>query len=217
MQVLESLFNRSMQQPEWFKGRGSRRLQKLAYLWSKHQDGAIDLIMYGRKYGSYPFTNKESIIINTAQAGTNEQVLVNASGAPTSGGFQLQWTNPDMGMTCVTQELAWNATAATVQTAINTLPNFTGTCTVTGGPIGTGFTVTFSGGGYQNRPLNNDGFCLRVRDEYKRRGLEEICSWRKGAMVQEGYILPKNRSLSRERPIVSFAGFGGGRLGGWVA
>lgn len=162
MQVVESLYNRSVQQSQWFKGRASRRNQKLAYLWAKHADGARDLIMYGRKYGSYPFTNKESIIINTAQAGTNEQVQINASGAPTSGGFQLQWTNPDMGMTCVTQELAYNATAATVQTAINTLPNFTGTCTVTGGPIGTGFTVTFSGGGYQNRSLNNEGFCLSV-------------------------------------------------------
>jgi hypothetical protein len=118
--------------------------------------------MYRSKYGSYPFTNKESIVINTAQAGTNEQVLVNASGAPTSGGLQLPWTNPDMGMTCVTQELAYNATAETVQTAINTLPSFTGSCVVTGGPIETGFTVTFSGGGYQNRPLKNEGFCLSV-------------------------------------------------------
>jgi len=65
-------------------------------------------------------------------------------------------------MSATTQTLAWNATAATVQTAINNLPNFTGTCTVTGTGIGTGFTVTFSGGGYQNRPLNSEGFTLTV-------------------------------------------------------
>jgi len=162
MQVIESEYNREWQQTKWFKGRANRRNQKVAYLWSKHEDGAIDLIMYGRKYGSYTFTNKESLVLITGPAGTNEQVLINASSAPTSGFFQLQWTNPDMGMTCVTQTLAYNATAATVQTALNTLPNFTGTCTVTGTNIGTGFTVTFSGGGYQNRSLNSEGFCLSV-------------------------------------------------------
>jgi len=160
--VTTSEFNRTVQQMDWFKGRASVRNQKIAYLWSKHKDGAIDLIMFGRKYGSYPFNNKQSVVLTMAGAGTNEQVLINATSAPTSGFFQLQWTNPDMGMTYVTQTLAYNATAATVETAINDMPNFTGTCTVTGTDISTGFTVTFDGGGYQNRVLNNNGFCLSI-------------------------------------------------------
>ena len=35
--------------------------------------------------------------------------------------------------------------------------------------------------------------------------------------MQRGYILPKNSDLNRTRPIVSFAAYGGKRLGGYVA
>lgn len=160
MQVIEADFNRFILQPKYFKGRSSRRTKKYAFVWSKNMEGAQSLIMDGAKYGSYPFTNKESLIINTASAGTNEVVTLTPSSAPASGTFQLAWTNPDMG-TIVSAPIAYNATAATIQSTINNLLNFTGTCTVTG-TMATSVVVTFTGGGYQNRPLNADGFCLYV-------------------------------------------------------
>jgi hypothetical protein len=160
MNVIEELYNRAIQQPKWVSGRSSRRTKKYIYCWAKNNDGVKSLIQKGQKYGSYPFTNKESIIITTAQAGTNEVVTLTPSSAPTSGTFQLLWTNPDMG-DCITAPIAYNATAATIQSAINNLLNFTGSCTVTG-TMATSVVVTFTGGGYQNRSMNSDGFCLEV-------------------------------------------------------
>jgi len=160
MQVIESDFNRFVMQPQYFEGKASRRTKKYAYVWSKNSTGAMELLLKGTKYGSYPFTNKESLIINTAPAGTNEVVTITPSSAPASGTFQLCWTNPEMS-TVISAPIAFNATAATIQSTINNLLNFTGSCTVTG-TMATSVVVTFNGGGYQNRPLNADGFCLSV-------------------------------------------------------
>jgi hypothetical protein len=144
----------------YFEGRASRRIRKYSYVWTKNQKGAQELIQKGAKYGSYPFTNKESLWLVTNPAGTNEVVTLTPTVAPTAGTFQLQWTNPDEG-TVVSAPIAFNATAATIQSTINNLLNFTGTCTVTG-TMATSVVVTFTGGGYQSRNLNADGYCLSV-------------------------------------------------------
>jgi hypothetical protein len=160
MSYIDDAWNRCVMQPQYFKGRASRRTKKYAYLFSKNIMGAQQLIQDGVKYGSYPFTNKESIWINTALAGTNEVVTITPSSAPTAGTFQLQWTNPDCG-TMISAPLAYNATAATIQAALLTMLNFTGAATVTG-TMATAVVVTFNGYGYENRPLFADGFCLSV-------------------------------------------------------
>ncbi len=160
MNVIEEQFNRLYMQKDYFKGRASRRTKKYAYVWSNKVTGAQDLIANGTKYGAYPFTNKETLNITTAPAGTNEVLTFTPSSAPVSGTFQIMWTNPDIGA-MTTPAIAYNATAATIQAAINTLINFTGTCTVTG-TMATAVVVTFTGAGYQNRPMAADGFTMSI-------------------------------------------------------
>jgi hypothetical protein len=74
-------------------------------------------------------------------AGTNEAQTVTVSGDPTGGSFTLTFNGQ------TTAAIAYNATAAAVQAALEALPNVgTGGVTVTGGPLpGAAVTVTFTG------------------------------------------------------------------------
>jgi hypothetical protein len=72
-------------------------------------------------------------------AGTNEVQTVTITGAPTGGTFVLTYGN------VATTDIAYNAAAATVQTAIQALPGIgAGNATVTGAAGGP-YTVTFTG------------------------------------------------------------------------
>lgn len=72
---------------------------------------------------------------------TNEVQTVTITGTPTGGTFTLTFTGQ------TTSAIAYNATAATVQSALEALSNVNpGDVTVTGGPgPGTAFTATFGG------------------------------------------------------------------------
>jgi hypothetical protein len=76
-----------------------------------------------------------------AGAGTNEVQKVTITGSPTGGSFTLTFSGQ------TTSAIAYNATAATVQTALQALSSIgSGNATVTGGPgPGTAWTVTFVG------------------------------------------------------------------------
>jgi hypothetical protein len=160
--VTDDIFNRLIQQPKFFRGRASRRIRKYAWIWTKDQEGAQRLIKEGTPYPGYPMTTKEYIQFTTPVAGTNEVVTLTPSTAPSSGTFQILFTNPDVG-DAITQPIAYNATAATIQSAINNLINFSGSCTVTGTMAST-VVITFTGGGYQNRTMDADGFSISVLD-----------------------------------------------------
>jgi hypothetical protein len=84
----------------------------------------------------------------TPYSAANEVQLVTISGSPTSGTFLLGWGN------AATSPIAYNATSATVQTALRALVsmpltaagiNDVQTVTITGGPTGGTFTLTFGG------------------------------------------------------------------------
>lgn len=76
-----------------------------------------------------------------AGGGVTEAQRVTITGAPTGGTIQLTFNGQQTGT------IAWNATAATVQTALQALSTIgAGNVTVTGGPgPGTAWTITFTG------------------------------------------------------------------------
>ncbi|MGQ0774548.1 MAG: phage tail tube protein [Pseudonocardiales bacterium] len=78
---------------------------------------------------------------NLTTGGTSEVQTITVTGVPTGGTFTLTLSGQ------TTAPIAYNATAATVQTAIAALANVgTGKVTCTGGPLpGTAVTATFSG------------------------------------------------------------------------
>ena len=152
----EDYWNRYMTQRECFDGTASRRIKKYAWVFPKKKDAAMELIREGVSYPGYAFTNKENMYVTMASAGTNEIVTITPSSAPTSGTYQIGFSNPDVGIMW-TAPLAFNATASTIQSAINNLLNFGGVCTVAG-TMATAITITYTGGGYETRPMAADGY-----------------------------------------------------------
>jgi uncharacterized phage protein gp47/JayE len=89
----------------------------------------------------YPQGNSQSIFTTNSDvtliAGTNEVQHITFSAVPTSGSWFLQFNNQ------VTASLAFNITAAALQTALNLLTELVGV-TVTG-DFTAGFTITYAG------------------------------------------------------------------------
>jgi hypothetical protein len=81
-------------------------------------------------------------------AGTDEVQTITITGTPTGGSFRLRYGG------FVSAEIAYNAAAAAIDTAIEALPGFgSGAVTCAGGALpGTPVTVTFSGPGHARRP-----------------------------------------------------------------
>ena len=71
--------------------------------------------------------------------GTNEQQSVTITGSPTGGTFTLTWSGQ------TTSAIAYNATAATVQTALEALSNIGVGDVSVSGSAGGPYTVTFTG------------------------------------------------------------------------
>ena len=84
---------------------------------------------------------------------TNPIITITPSGTGASGYFSLEFTSPITRRTCQTAILAYNATAANIQSALYALPNWddsnTNTVTVSG-PLTAAATFTFSGSQYGN-------------------------------------------------------------------
>jgi hypothetical protein len=79
--------------------------------------------------------------------GTNEVQRLTLTGSPTGGTFRLQVAGG------VTQPIAYNASAATIQAALRAVPTVgSAGVTCTGGPLNSGFVVVTFGGklGRQN-------------------------------------------------------------------
>ena len=94
---------------------------------------------------SYP----KGTILVMAGANTNDVQVITIGGSPTGGTFTITGTHA--GITQVTSALAYNATAATVQTALQALSIFGPNVTVSGSAGGP-YTITFSGG-LANTPM----------------------------------------------------------------
>lgn len=159
-QFIDGDMNRWCQLPEWFHGTWQEIRNYYGFVFGKDKNTAIDFFRSGKKNGARAFNNNESLIINTAPAATNEIVTATISaGTAASGSFQLTWTTPHS-QSWTTAPIAFNATGAQIEAAIEALPNFEGTVTVSGA-ITTSPTFTFSGA-YGGKVLYNEGYVLSL-------------------------------------------------------
>jgi hypothetical protein len=82
--------------------------------------------------------------VTVAATMVNDVQTVSFGGTVTGGTFTLTFT-PPVGSPQTTAAIAWNATAAAVQAALQTLTGIGANCTVTGGPGPASYVVTFNG------------------------------------------------------------------------
>lgn len=107
-----------------------------------------------------PVTLKDGVYVKGTLLGRStatavaEVQTITITGTPTGGSFTISFTNPWTGRVETTAAIAYNATAATVQTALLALDSFeSGDLACTGGAFpGTAVVVTF-GGRYAQRDV----------------------------------------------------------------
>lgn len=104
------------------------------------------------KDGTYA---KGTLLGKTAAAGVDEVQTITITGTPTGGSLTISFTNPYTGVVETTAAIAYNATAAAVQSALLALDAFeSGDVVCSGGAWpGTAVVVTF-GGRYADRPVS---------------------------------------------------------------
>lgn len=156
-------FGRWCHTPRWSLGTWMQDRRINLWNFSSKNSGIVEFLTMGRKSGAYGFSGNESLVINTCAAGTSE-VLTLATGdatAPTGGSYQISFMD-EWGYEHYTNPIAFNASAATIKAAIELLPNFEGTVTVSAALSATGsITVTY-GGVYANRAMKGRGYYLQV-------------------------------------------------------
>lgn len=165
-QYIDEKYNRNVQQQNWNLGSASAYRYNYMYVFGANNSGWMSVLLNGVKYGAYPFTTNETLQIITAKAGASETYTLTYSQplgggvtvTPSSGTFELVWHTPIDGSQR-TLPIAYNASAAVVQAALDALVNFQGTVTVT--TITNGWQFVMSGP-YGNRVLYNDGYQLEV-------------------------------------------------------
>lgn len=160
-QFIDDIYNRQIQQADWCLGRASAHHFVYVFVWSAAKTGLLSVLLHGVKYGAFPFTTNETLQVNTAVAGTNEVLSLqyNHPADITQGTFIIAWSTPQGG-TQYTAPITFNATALQVQTAIQLLNNFRGTCTVTGNQAAN-WVITFTGH-YATRPMSAAGYQMCV-------------------------------------------------------
>lgn len=156
-------FGRWGHAPRWSLGSWMQDRRINIWNFSSKNSGILEFLTMGRKSGAYGFSGNESLVINTPGAGTSE-IWTLATGdatAPTGGSYQLQWVD-EWGYSETTTPLAYNASASAIKAALELLPNFEGTVTVSAALSATGsLTITF-GGVYANRPMRGRNYYLNV-------------------------------------------------------
>jgi hypothetical protein len=126
--VTNGNFSRYQQSSAWSLGRSSYWLRYYQRLFANSDHGLITFLSNGQKDGSYQFTGNEKVNIFIGAPGVSEVVTVTASGVLTGGNYIIGWS--DETETCFTSTLAYNTTPAQIAAAIQALPNFSGTITV---------------------------------------------------------------------------------------
>lgn len=98
---------------------------------------------------------KGTLLGKTTAAGVDEVQTLSITGTPTGGSFTISFTNPYTGVVETTAAIAYNASAAAVQSALLALDAFeSGDVVATGGALpGTPVVLTF-GGRYADRPVS---------------------------------------------------------------
>ena len=155
--------NRWAQLPQWCMGTWMQDRRFYGWNFASKDSALPEFLATGRKNGAYGFSGNEQLQLTTAVAGTSEVMTMTTSDttAATGGTYALVWTD-EYGISQTTTPLAYNASAATIQSALQALPNFEGTVTVNQA-FSAGGSVTFTfGGNYANRPLYARGFTLNA-------------------------------------------------------
>lgn len=112
---------------------------------NEFHEGSVD--MYYKGYF------KLSEITGNIGGGTNA-VQIATEGAGINGGtFTIEVTDPVSGVSQTTAALAYNASAATIQAALEALPNVETNDIIVSGSAAGPYTFTFSGGHYAGRPV----------------------------------------------------------------
>ena len=109
---------------------------------------------FGRMEGAiYENSYNQVGIQSSPDAFSAPVITITPSGTAASGYFNLEFTSPVTRRTCSTSMLAYNSTAAQIQSALYALPNWddsnTNTITVSG-PLTAAATFTFGGAQYAN-------------------------------------------------------------------
>lgn len=158
-QLETSIVNQFIHMPQTWTGLSQNYHYIYGWNFSGTPVGPMAFITNGCKFGQYPFTTNEKFVLNTFTTGTDEVMRATASGTAASGQYEIWWVTSDG--TNVTAPLAYNASAATIKAAIEDLPLFQGTVTVSGALTGATTDFTF-GGAYTNMPLSVLGYNLKV-------------------------------------------------------
>jgi hypothetical protein len=157
-QVVDDEFIRHQRCIKQYLGRFFADRHVYPFIFSESDRAFLSLVNVGLKSGAYPFTTNEKLVFTTAPAGTNEVVTITPAAAATAGSFQILFSTPHG--SALTPPLAFNATAATIKNAIESLDLFQGTVTVSAPFNTTGPKTITYGGGYAQRPMQRRGFSL---------------------------------------------------------
>lgn len=172
-QFIDDIYNRQVQQMEWCLGTASAHHYKYIYVWASSKQGFLSMLLNGVKYGAYPFSTNEQLVVTMDTAGTNEEVTITATNAGTIAGGEMSiaWSTPD-GSTQYCVPFGYGASTAQIKAAIENMTNFRGTVNVTGSAQ-TAYVIEFTGH-YGNRPLYDQGYCMQVMS----------CSFNTGGSIQ---------------------------------
>lgn len=162
-QVVTENQNRWAQLPQWALGTWMQDRRYYGWNFASKDSSLPEFLATGRKNGAYGFSGNEQIQLTTTVAGTNEVMTMTTSDttAATGGTFSLVWTD-EYGQQNTTTPLAFNATAAAIKAALEALPNFEGTVTVSTTFSAAGSVAFTFGGNLGNRPLYARGFTLNA-------------------------------------------------------
>lgn len=154
--VTDAEFNRRFQYPNKFPSDYSRykHLYHIAPCLNP-----MDFIQNGTSVGFLPMTGAERLKIQTLATETNNVFTLTPSATAAKGSYVIMWTDPKKEVTGFTQPLAYNASASDIKAALEALPNFRGTVTVSG-PLTATATIAFDGGDYRGLDIPISSICV---------------------------------------------------------
>jgi hypothetical protein len=163
-QPIDDVYNRKIQQNDWFLGDATTYRSKYAFVWSADTTAALSLMLNGIQYGMYPFTTNEQFIVDTAPQGTSEAYTLTVANTATAGFVSLMWLTPvpGEGAQVSAQTIPFNATATQVANTIDLIQSFEGVVICTGGPLGTAPVTITLVGSYANTSLFAQGFQMTM-------------------------------------------------------
>jgi len=166
-QFIDDMFSRKILYPEQNDGTLSRHRRWYRHVFANNDYAPKNMLKYGLKLGAYPFDNHNTLnIITPALAGINEKwaLVTSVFGvAPYGGNAMFTWQTPD-GLSGASIEVPYtdldtNGSPLT-KAAIEAIPSFTGTVTITGRVSLNSLLLEFTGN-YGNRALGDEGYVLQ--------------------------------------------------------